>query len=282
MKLPGNTKIQSYTLRVKNLDEMCSFYEHMLGLKVSLPNGNDAPLSVDGNGNPLLILKEDKEAKFKSRNYPGLYHVAIKFPDRESLAKEFLHLFDEGLKFHGFSDHLVSEAIYLADPEDNGIELYVDKPRSEWTWKLGEVAMSTLPLNLNVLTDTVKDRSEEFRGIDPRAGIGHIHLQVSSLDKAKKFYSEILGMDITSSSYSGALFFSAAGYHHHIGTNIWHSKNSSPLLEDSTGLISFTINIPDKNVIEEIIERAGKEGLLIDKEQYIIKDLDNNKIVLAL
>lgn len=282
MKLPDNTKIQSYTLRVKNLDEMSSFYERMLGLKASLRNGNEVSLHIDGNENPLLILKADKNAKFKSRNYPGLYHIALKFPDRESLAKEFLHLFNSGLKFHGFSDHLVSEAIYLADPEENGIELYIDKPRSEWKWKSGEVDMATLPLNLNVLTDTVKDRNAEFKGMDSGAGIGHIHLQVSSLDKAKKFYSEIIGMDITSSSYGGALFFSAGGYHHHVGTNIWHSRNSPPLPEDSTGLISFTINIPDKDAIEEVIKRAGMEGLLIDKEKFIIKDLDNNKIVLAL
>lgn len=282
MSLPENTKIQSYTLRVKNLDEMCRFYELKLGLKIAGQKNNEISFSANGNENHLIKLVEDKDVKFKSRHYPGLYHIAIRFPDRESLAREFLHLFREGQKFHGFSDHLVSEAIYLADPEENGIELYVDKPRNTWTWKMGEVEMSTLPLNLNVITNELKNPDEKFTGMDSRASIGHIHLQVSSLDKAKKFYNEIIGMDITSSSYSGALFFSAGGYHHHIGTNIWHSRNSTPLPGDSNGLIDFTINIPDKNAIEEIMKNAGNEGLVIDKEEFVIQDFDNNKIQLTL
>lgn len=282
MSLPDNTKIQSFSLRVKNLEEMCFFYEHMLGLKISSQNKNEVSLSVNGNENPLLILKEDKDVKFNSRYYPGLYHIALKFPDRESLGKEFLHLFNKGQKFHGFSDHIVSEAIYLADPEENGIELYVDKPVSIWTWKMGEVEMATQPLNLNVLTDEIKNRDEDFKGMDTNAGIGHIHLQVSSLDKAEKFYHDILGMDITNSSYNGALFFSAGGYHHHVGANIWHSRNSPPLPEDSAGLISFTVNIPDEKAIEEIMEHAENEGLLVDRETHLVKDFDNNKILLSL
>ncbi|RPI12794.1 MAG: VOC family protein [Ignavibacteriae bacterium] len=282
MTLPKNTRIKNYSLKVKNLDEMSEFYEHMLGLNISAQTGNEISFSVNGKENHLLKLTGDKDAAYNSEHHPGLYHIALIFPDRESLAKEFLHLFNKGLKFRGFSDHLVSEAIYLEDPEGNGIELYVDKPRNEWKWRMGEVEMSTLPLDLTVLTDTIKDRNEEFTGTDPRMEIGHIHLQVSNLDKAKKFYHEILGMDITSSSYNGALFFSAGGYHHHIGANIWHSKNSPPLPDNSTGLKEFTINIPGKNVIDEIIAGADKHGLVIDKEKNVIRDFDNNKIILSL
>jgi catechol 2,3-dioxygenase len=282
MQLPKNTKIQSYSLRVKDLNSMCGFYEHNLGLYLVNNYGKEASFSVNGNDFPLLKLDENNNAKFKSKNYPGLYHIAIKFPDRESLAKMFIHLFNRGQKFQGFSDHLVSEAVYLSDPEGNGIELYVDKPQRTWIWQMGEVEMSTLPLDLSVLTNEIKDRNEKFKGIDTHAEIGHIHLQVSDLNKARNFYHEIIGMDVTSSSYNGALFFSAAGYHHHIGANVWHSRNSSPLPDDSTGLISFKIKISDKIVIEEIITRAEKEGLISDKENSIIKDFDNNKIILSL
>jgi catechol 2,3-dioxygenase len=281
MSLPKSTNIQSYELRVKNLDEMVDFYTGKLGMKKISSSGSEATLSANGAEPYMLKLTEDNKAKIGGRQYPGLYHIAIRYFDSEALAKTFLHLFDSGQKFQGFTDHIVSEAIYLADPEGNGIELYIDKPRIQWTWKLGEIQMSNLPLNLNVLTDSVKNRNEKFTGMDEKTVIGHIHLQVSDLKKAEKFYNEILGMDITSKSYNGALFFSAGGYHHHIGTNVWHSRNSAPAPDDMSGLVKFTIQIPGEKGIEEIMLRAEKENLIIDKEKKIIKDFDGNKIQLV-
>lgn len=282
MSLPKNISIQSYELKVKDLEVMSDFYSGTLGFKIISSTKDEAMLSASGEEPFLIKLVHDKNARDIGSYYPGLYHIAIKFFNREALAKTFLHLFDEGQKFQGFTDHIVSEAIYLADPEDNGIELYIDKPRIQWTWKLGEIQMSNLPLNLNVLTDSVKDRNKAYTGVDERTVIGHIHLQVSDLQKAEKFYHEILGMDITNKSYNGALFFAAGGYHHFIGANIWHSRNSPPAPDNSAGLMKFTIQIPDEKEIEQILLRSEIENLVIDKEEKIIKDFDGNKIALTV
>ncbi len=281
MSLPKNTNIQSYELKVKDLEEMSDFYSGSLGLKIISKSNDEARFSASGEEPFLLKLVYDKNTRDTGSHFPGLYHIAIRFFNREALAKTFLHLFDEGQKFQGFTDHIVSEAIYLADPEDNGIELYIDKPKIQWTWKLGEIQMSNLPLNLNVLTDSVKDRNKVYTGVDERTVIGHIHLQVSDLQKAEKFYHEILGMDITNKSYNGALFFAAGGYHHFIGANIWHSRNSPPAPDNSQGLMKFTIQIPDEKEIEQILLRAENENLVIDYEKRIIKDFDGNKVQLV-
>ena len=286
MKIPDNTKIQSIDLTVKDLESSLNFYNKLLGFKIIEKKSNTAYLSSNGNYPYLISLEENKSANPLNRHAAGLYHTAFRFPDRKSLALEFLHLHENNTKFHGFSDHIVSEAIYLGDPDGNGVELYVDKPRSEWVWKLGQVQMDTLPLNLHVLTNELDNRDEKWTGINPGVDIGHIHLRVTDLFKAEKFYSNLLGFNITTSNYPGALFISAGGYHHHIGANIWSSNNGPAMKENSLGLKSFTINIPDANFVDEIKTNSIKNGLEFSElrngaQGISLKDYDNISVKLS-
>ena len=285
MKIPDDTIIQSIDLSVSNLDKSMDFYSRLIGFKKIPSEGNAVFLSANGKPPYIISLTENKNGKSPARNNTGLYHIAIRFPNRKELAKVFLRLFENKTKFHGFSDHLVSEAIYLADRDGNGVELYIDRPKKSWKWTLGQVEMDTLPLNLQVITGELDDKDSIKDDIHPDTRIGHIHLKVSDLFKAEKFYNHLLGFIVTNSSYPGALFLSAGGYHHHIGTNVWESKNGSPPPENSLGLKSFTISIPDKNYIKEIGEKAKNYVIETGKhsdEKILLSDFDNNKIILTL
>lgn len=284
MKIPDTTKIQSVDLKVRSLSESLNFYSELLGLKIIEQTENSAYLSATGNMPYLTGLHEDKTAIHRQRGTTGLFHTAIRFPSRKELARVFMRLFKNGVKFQGFSDHIVSEAIYLADPDENGVELYTDKPKSEWMWNMGQIEMDTLPLNLNILTRELDD-PDVWNGAHPETDIGHIHLNVSNLHKAQDIYSLLLGMNITTTSYPGALFFSAGGYHHHIGANVWQSRHGSPPPENSLGLMQFTINVPNEGYLKTIGQRAKEDNLLVsefDGKELTILDFDKTKIKLTL
>lgn len=284
MKIPDETKIQSVDLRVKDIERSIGFYSDLLGFKVISGDKGTVYLSATGEKPYLIGLHEDKNSIPKPRGTTGLFHTAIRLPNRGELARVFLRLFESKQKFQGFSDHLVSEAIYLADPDENGIELYADKPRSEWQYKMGQVEMDTLPLDLSSLTKELKDRNV-WNGIHQKTDIGHIHLSVSDLHKAQEVYSMAVGMNITSSTYPGALFFSAGGYHHHIGTNVWQSRNGKPAPENSAGLMNFTISIPNSKYLDDIKARITESGLQVlaeDNNSFSFLDFDKIKITLTL
>lgn len=284
MKIPDNTKVQSAELKVKDLKRSLNFYSHLMGFKIINQTESSAELSANGKLPYILKLAEDKSAVYRYKGTTGLFHIAIRLPNRKELARVFLRLFKERIKFQGFSDHIVSEALYLQDPDENGVELYADRPKDEWQYDMGQIVMDTLPLNLNVITNELDDR-DEWNGIHPDTDIGHIHLNVSDLNIAQKFYSLILGMNVTNSAYNGAMFFSAGGYHHHIGTNVWSSLNGSPAPENTMGLLSYTIKVPDADYIREIQTRAGEAGLVLnefDGEKMLLRDMDNIKINIIL
>ncbi|MEO8666375.1 MAG: VOC family protein, partial [Ignavibacteria bacterium] len=144
MKIPDDTKVQSIDLTVKDLNAALNFYSDLLGFRVIEKSANTVALSANGKAPYIIKLIEDINAQINYKGAPGLYHLAIRFPDRKELARVFLRLFKNNTKFQGFSDHLVSEAIYLSDPEGNGVELYADRPKEEWEWKFGEVLMESL------------------------------------------------------------------------------------------------------------------------------------------
>ncbi len=284
MKIPDTTKILGAELKVKDLKRSLNFYSHLIGFKIINQTESTAELSASGKLPYILKLAEDRTAVYRHKGTTGLFHIAIRLPNRKELARVFLRLFKERVKFQGFSDHLVSEALYLADPDENGVELYADRPKDEWQYNMGQIVMDTLPLNLNVITDELDDRNV-WNGIHPDTDLGHIHLNVSDLNKAQKFYSLILGMNVTNSVYNGAMFFSAGGYHHHVGTNVWSSRNGSPAPENTMGLLSYSIKIPDADYISEIQSRAAEAGLVIrdfDSKQLLLRDLDNIKINIIL
>lgn len=279
MRIPDKTKIQSVDLRVRNLKSSLDFYSDLIGMKEIERSSGTSFLSADGNYPYLIKLVEEKTAPVRMSGTPGLFHLALRFASRKELARVFLRLFNHKIKFQGFSDHLVSEAIYLSDPDGNGVEVYTDKPEETWSWNSGEVMMDTLPLDLSVLTKELDDR-EVWNGIHPATDLGHIHLNVSSLLNAEKFYSGILGMDVTNFSYRGAKFFSAGKYHHHIGSNIWQTKRDSKKDESALGMISFTVKIPDENYLKGIIKLSSENNLfLTDGESGIVlSDFDGIKM----
>jgi catechol 2,3-dioxygenase len=295
-------RIGSPVLRVKNIDRILRFYEERLGLQMNrrYQVGDD-----DGGGDNLvcelgskqksmsnesiLILHHDPNAKNAPLRSAGLYHFAILVPDRKSLALTYLAIRNSGLQYDGFADHLVSESLYLRDPENNGIEIYRDRQASEWSHdNEGHINMDTLPLDLNSLVSELnKDEKETAKAFSTGARIGHMHLRVTNLQSSIKFYHEKIGLDITSDwSSMGAAFLSAGGYHHHIGMNTWHSLNGQVHGKGETGLENFTIAIPDRtsfNTIESIINRhASSEQQTkqkTDRNQFLIFDPDGIQIV---
>ncbi len=283
MKIPDNTKIQSVELRVKDLDRVFNFYSGLIGLKEIERKDSASFLSAGGKYPYLVKLVEDKNAVQRPYNTTGLFHTAIRFPNRKELARVFMRLFKHKIKFQGFSDHIVSEAIYLADPEGNGVELYADRPREEWKWENGQIEMDTLPLNLSVLTNELDD-PEVWNGAHHDTDIGHIHLNVSNLLKAEKIYSHMIGFNITSALYPGALFMSAGGYHHHIGANTWQSNKGTPPPDNAAGLISFTVKIDNPEYLRHVEDLAKSAGINIiesaeeNPDGITILDFDKTKI----
>jgi catechol 2,3-dioxygenase len=280
MKIPDNTKIQSIDLRVSDLKAPLNFYSNLIGIKEIERSNDTSFLSADGKYPYLIKLTEDKTAGIRMKGTTGLFHLALRFPNRKELARVFLRLFNNKIKFQGFSDHLVSEAIYLADPDGNGVELYADKPKETWEWKVGEVQMDTLPLDLSTITNELDDR-DVWNGIHPETDLGHVHLNVSDLFQSEKIYNHLIGLNVTNYSYPGATFFSAGGYHHHVGANTWMTRKGIAPKEKSLGMISFTIKIPDRDYINQIKENLKDTGLEIISEEgnsLSLKDYDGNLI----
>ncbi len=242
--LPEGTRIGYVHLRVHSLEHVLKFYEELLGFKAVFRTETEVALSPTGRPPFLFLLTESKTAVKRPRRSPGLFHVAIRFPERKELAKTLARLIREEYPLQGASDHIVSEAIYLADPEGNGLELYADRPKETWQWQDGEIVMATDRLDVNDLLASAK--GEEWSRLDPATDVGHVHLSVSSLEKAEAFYMRQLGFDLTNGSYPGALFMSAGGYHHHIGANIWMSRDGVPGPNGAAGLISVGIALPHK------------------------------------
>jgi catechol 2,3-dioxygenase len=246
--LPATTAIRQVTLRTRRLVDLKDFYQNILGLQEVSSTEKEVRLSASGQEPAQLVLWQDEAAPLRNRRQPGLYHVAWLVPGRHELARALQHLIQTKWPLQGFGDHLVSEAIYLADPDGNGIEVYADRPRETWPMVNGQVQMDSLPVDVPNLLAEVPDGLPAWQGLPPGTVIGHIHLQVSSLAQAKSFYSGLLGFNVMQENYPGALFVAAGGYHHHIGLNTWHSQNTSPGPGNQTGLVSFTLGIPDDQV----------------------------------
>ncbi|MDE3057032.1 MAG: VOC family protein [Bacteroidota bacterium] len=285
-RLPAETHIGSIHLRVSNFERSLRFYKELLGFHEISRTGSTVELSAAGKAPSVIALTELQNARPKPPRTTGLYHVAIRFPNRRALAEVFANLVRNGWKFQGFADHIVSEALYLADPDNNGIELYVDRPREKWEWSGDHVAMGSLPLDVDHLLAEAGNSPAKW--IDPGTDIGHVHLHVSDLGKAEKFYHGILGMDVTQRSYPGALFLSAGGYHHHIGVNVWAGRGAPPPPDDAVGLISFSVEVPDRTTVEQIRARAIEAGISPGdptesghRLSFSLDDEDKNRVVIS-
>jgi catechol 2,3-dioxygenase len=258
------TALGPVRLTVSNLDRSRAFYERAIGLRVTELDDGTIGLGVSG-GRVLVELRGDSSAPRLNRRAPGLYHLAILLPTRLDLAFALARLVQAQWPLDGASDHLVSEALYLSDPDGNGIEIYRDRPRADWRYEAGQLQMSTLPLDLNDLVGELRGATEMQAGMPPGTRIGHVHLQVSELGEAEAFYHGVLGFDVVVRGYPGALFVSAGGYHHHIGLNTWHSAGTAPALAGSVGLRSFTIELPHADELAAVRRRLAAAGVAIEK-----------------
>ncbi|MAF98663.1 MAG: glyoxalase [Micavibrio sp.] len=254
--------ISSYQLVVKDLDMVSNYYQKVIGLTLLKKEANLHILGVDDVA--LLYLEHISSAQKTTPKAAGLFHTAYLVPSRLDLAKVLDHLIKNRYPVSGASDHLVSEALYLNDPEGNGIEIYVDRPHDQWPYDKDGVVMDTLPMDIEGI---LKELPPNFTwsGMPTGTRIGHIHLQVGKLNSAQNFYQEILGLNLQE-TYPGSLFFGAGKYHHHIATNIWNSNGASTKALNSTGLKEFTLNIKDEVLKSGLINRIRSNNIEITKE----------------
>jgi catechol 2,3-dioxygenase len=277
---PGTT-IGLVTLRISDLERSRRFYEDILAFQPIEQSSGRVVLGGQDN-EPLLELIEVPGAAPQPRRATGLYHVAILFPTRPDLGRELLRVAGAGIQI-GQGDHLVSEALYLSDPDGNGLELYRDRPRSEWQWIDGRVQMATDPVDIASLAEEGKRDAEPWDVIPAGTRVGHIHLQVGDIAEARKFYSTILGFDVSADlAGAGALFVSAGGYHHHIGLNTWHSRGAGPTPANAAGLQTFEIVIPTREGLQQVKERLLAHQVHFEEEEDLIRVSDpwGNRILL--
>ncbi|CAN5512919.1 VOC family protein [soil metagenome] len=241
-RLPVATRLGRVRLQVADLERSLAYYQRVLGFRVLERTDERATLgAAEGVDTPQIELHERRgAAPVPRRGRLGLYHYAILLPDRAALGDFVTHLAEIGERA-GASDHLVSEALYLQDPDGLGIEVYADRPRSDWRHEAGQLAIATQPLDLQSLVRAAA--GERWSGMPAGTVIGHIHLHVGDLARAEAFYHHGLGLDKVVWSYPGALFLSAGGYHHHLGLNTW-AAGAAPAGEGDARLLEWEILVP--------------------------------------
>jgi catechol 2,3-dioxygenase len=258
------TALGSVSLTVSDAPRVRAFYEDVLGLAARVPDPGRVVLT-DAGGHELVALGEDRDAPPFDPSGNGLFHLALLVPDRPELARSLLRIASARWPLTGASDHLVSEALYLRDPEGNGIEIYRDRPRTQWpTDEHGAIQMATLALDLDGLLGELDPGADPTRPVAEGTRMGHVHLQVGDIDAAERFYCDVLGFDATVRGYPGALFASAGGYHHHIGLNTWRSRGAPPVAPGRGGLRAFEVLLPDDQSLSDVLERLRSAGLAIE------------------
>ncbi len=267
--LPAQTTMGPVHLTVADLRRSLEYYGAAIGLE-TLAN-DDGRASLGTGGRELLVLVEQPGAR-PAHGHTGLYHVALLVPTRRDLAFWLAHAARERVPLVGLSDHFVSEAIYLSDPDRHGIEIYADRPRNLWEGRVFE-RMTTLPLDVDGLLAELDDpASEPFDGLAPGTEIGHVHLKVRDVPETIAFYRDLLGFELTAALGAQAAFFGAGGYHHHVGANTWESAGAPPPPPATAALRRATIVLPDAAAVQEVAARAGGTE---------IRDPSGNLLVLA-
>jgi catechol 2,3-dioxygenase len=257
-EIDPDTAIGAVRLRVADIDRAREFYEQTIGLRAVEESGDLLRLGVDGA--TLIELLADPQAPPRPRPSTGLFHMAILMPSRRELAEALGRIDATRWRLSGASDHLVSEALYLSDPEGNGIEIYRDRAREEWSRRDGEIEMATLPLDVAGLADELGERPTQTRAAPAATRVGHVHLNVADLPSAERFYCDVLGFEAVVRSYPGALFVSAGGYHHHVGLNVWAGEGAPAPPAGSRGLEWFEIALPDREALDRIASRLRAAG----------------------
>lgn len=272
-RLPATLSMGAVTLRSPNVDRLVPFYERVLGLRVA--DQTASAIHLGAGAGPLVELLNDPQAKHAHPRAPGLFHLALRVPNRAALAERIAALQVTGLRF-GASDHLVSEALYVDDPDGNGIEIYCDRPHEVWPRTPdGRIAMATLPLDVPSLRDLAPMQiGSAPHGTD----MGHVHLKVRDLAEAERFWVDLLGFDLVT-TYPGALFVSAGGYHHHVGLNIWSSRGGPLPPDRRLGLDHLTVRIPQPD-IDALGARVSAAGHSVHGDQgpLLITDPSGNRV----
>ena len=279
--LHPDTRIGLVKIKVSNLDRSIAYYQDVVGLQVLRRSADDVEMSANGK-DPLVILTEIGDAVMTRgrQAFAGLYHFAILVPDRPSLGLVLRNLIARGIHI-GQGDHLVSEALYISDPDNNGIEIYADRPRD--TWKKdsqGEYLMATDPVDVEGLLKEAQNLL--WTGLPPDTIVGHVHFHVADLLKAERFYCDGLGFDIVLHFGSSALFVSAGGYHHHVGLNTWAGKGAPPAPEQAPGLAFFSLLLPGEEEREAVLRRLADAGIEAWEEGGSWFAKDDNRIVVRL
>jgi len=261
-RLPDATRIGRVTLQVADLARSLAYYERVLGFRVLERSAGKAILGDQAGERPLIELRERAGATpVPRRGRLGLYHFAILLPDRAHLGRLLRHLAELGERA-GMSDHLVSEALYLSDPDGLGIEVYADRPRASWRMNGNELAMATDPLDVDDLLQAAG--TERWSGMPAGTVIGHVHLHVGDLDQAAAFYHDGLGLDKMVSSYPGALFLAAGGYHHHLGTNTWAA--GAPAATDADArLLEWEVLVPSPEDASAALSSLATSGIAVER-----------------
>jgi catechol 2,3-dioxygenase len=262
-RLPDATHIGHVRLQVASLDRSVAYYEKVLGLRVVERSASTASMAPMHGDNVILQLTELPGARaVPRRGLLGLYHFAVLMPDRASLGRFVTHLSEIG-EYAGMSDHLVSEALYLTDPDGLGIEVYADRPRDTWVAMDKQIAMTTKPLNVDDLVAAANGK--QWTGAPEGTTIGHVHFYVGDIDGASSFYHDGLGLDKIVWTYPGALFMSAGGYHHHVGANIW-AQGAPPATAQDAKLVEWQLVLPDTDSVEKAAQSMESGGYAVTRE----------------
>jgi catechol 2,3-dioxygenase len=288
------TTVGAVHLTVSDLARSLDYYRNAVGLGVLEEGAGRASLGT--NGRELLALVEEPGAP-PGAGYTGLYHFALVVPERAQLAAWLAHAARDRVPLVGLSDHFVSEALYLSDPDGHGIEIYRDRPREVWEGRVGST-LTTLPLDVDDLLGVLDDpATEPFDGLPAGTAMGHIHLKVASIPETIGFYRDILGLDLTAElkglgdrinpvgeTFSVAAFLSAGGYHHHVGANTWESAGAPPPPPGTAALRHATVLLPDDAARSQVVAAVESSGLPVEDQdgEPLVRDPSGNALVLGV
>jgi catechol 2,3-dioxygenase len=249
--LPPAARMGEVTLAVHDLERSLRYYHEALGFRILAQSGDEARLGGDA---PLVHLVEERDAKPRPPHVSGLYHVAYLLPARADLGRFVRRVIDARVPVQGASDHLVSEALYLGDPDGHGIEVYADRPREAWPRQGGRLHMATAPMDVAAVLASAGESA--WRGVPDGAVVGHVHLNVGDVEEAEAFYRDAVGFDVTT-HYPMASFLSAGGYHHHVAINAWEGVGAPPAPRGTLGLREYELLVPDEESLRDAAKRLG-------------------------
>lgn len=277
---PLKASIGKIELTITDLQRSLNFYQESLGFHLLKRDEHQVVLGAGGSS--LVVLNEKPGAR-QVKPTTGLYHFAILLPERISLARLLYDMAEKEIEIQGAADHGVSEALYLEDPDGNGIELYADRRKHEWPRDdIGRLQMGTEELDIDDLLLELRGKLAPWYGLPAGTSIGHIHLRVADLAASEHFYRQVMGFELTQRYGSGALFFSSAGYHHHIGVNTWTSAGAPPPPSDASGLRWFELLIPDPADYTALMQRLQDAGIASETTStgHLVRDPSQNAILL--